>query len=97
MLRGGPNGVTTTRAKARTQNAKGVPSTSEASDHFGRAVQVALGEGLFGGQGEDGWKGRVRRLPTGTDGVTATGNTSFNLTALAGPAESAHFGEQLSG
>ncbi|MGQ4388811.1 hypothetical protein [Streptomyces sp. SAS_270] len=87
VLRGGPNGVTTTGAQVITQNTWSVPSTSEAKDHFGTAVHVAAGgagEVLVGGIGEDGGKGRVRRLPTTASGVTGVGSTSFNIGVLSG-------------
>ncbi|MFD4564325.1 FG-GAP repeat protein [Streptomyces sp. NPDC058467] len=96
VLRGGPHGVTTTGAQVITQNTKNVPSTSEAGDHFGAAVHVADGEVVVGGNGEDSWKGRVWRLPATAGGVTGTGSTSFNVTALSGPSGAAHFGEAFS-
>ncbi|WP_327432489.1 FG-GAP-like repeat-containing protein [Streptomyces sp. NBC_01236] len=99
VLRGGPQGVTTTGAQVLTQNTKGVPSTSEVLDHFGAAVRVAAGELLVGGNGEDSWKGRVWRLPVTAGGVTGTGSTSFSLAALSGasgPSGAAHFGEDFS-
>ncbi|WP_369229033.1 FG-GAP-like repeat-containing protein [Streptomyces sp. R21] len=99
VLRGGPNGVTTAGAQVITQNTSSVPSTSEAMDHFGAAVHVAVGGAggiLVGGNGEDGWKGRVWRLPTSASGVTGAGSTSFNIGALSGPTGAAHFGEDFS-
>ncbi|MCQ0024603.1 FG-GAP-like repeat-containing protein [Streptomyces somaliensis DSM 40738] len=101
VLRGGPDGVTTAGAQSFTQNAEGVPSTSEVSDHFGSAVLVTDGRGggapevFVGGNGEDGWLGRVWRLPA-TAGVTGAGSTSFNGGDLAGVSGAAHVGEQFS-
>ncbi|WP_030686641.1 FG-GAP-like repeat-containing protein [Streptomyces sp. NRRL B-1347] len=101
VLRGGPSGITTEGARTLTQNSKGVPSTSEADDHFGAAVAVTGAGGrpevLVGGNGEDGFKGRVWRLPTGADGVTGTGSTSFRLDALGGPAGGGNFGYRMVG
>ncbi|GGS04575.1 hypothetical protein GCM10010252_48970 [Streptomyces aureoverticillatus] len=96
LLRGSRTGVTTTGAKVLTQNSKGVPSTSEAKDHFGEAVTVldadknGKPEVYVGGNGEDTWAGRVWQLPTDTSGVTGTDAKSFNL---GGGYGSAHFGE----
>ncbi|URM91336.1 VCBS repeat-containing protein [Streptomyces sp. MRC013] len=101
VLRGGPDGVTTAGARSLTQNTRGVPSTSEASDHFGSAVLVTDGRGggapevFVGGNGEDGWLGRVWRLPATTAGVTGAGSTSFNGEDLPGVSGAAHIGEQF--
>ena len=98
MLHGGPNGVTTAGAQVITQNTRSVPSTSEAMDHYGAAVHVAAGGAggiRIGGNGEDGWKGRVWRLPTSAFGVTGVGSTSFNIGALSGPTGATHFGEDF--
>ncbi|MEU2562608.1 integrin alpha [Streptomyces longispororuber] len=95
LLRGGKDGVTTEGAKVLTQNSKGVPSTSEKSDHFGEAVTVVdadrdgAPEVYVGGNGEDTWAGRVWQLRTGAAGVTGTGARSFSL---GGGYGSAHFG-----
>ncbi|MVO88026.1 integrin alpha pat-2 [Streptomyces sp. p1417] len=95
LLRGSRSGVTTEGAKVLTQNSKGVPSTSEKSDHFGEAVTVVDAdkngkpEVYVGGNGEDTFVGRVWQLPTGADGITGTGAKSFNL---GGGYGSAHFG-----
>ncbi|GGV48160.1 FG-GAP and VCBS repeat-containing protein [Streptomyces spectabilis] len=101
VLRGGPSGITTEGARTLTQNSKGVPSTSEADDHFGAAVAVTGAGGrpevLVGGNGEDGFKGRVWRLPTGPGGVTGTGSTSFRLDTLGGPAGGGNFGYRMVG
>ncbi|MEI5099173.1 integrin alpha pat-2 [Streptomyces sp. PmtG] len=96
LLRGSKTGVTTKGAKVLTQNSKGVPSTSEKSDHFGEALGVldadkdGTPEVYVGGMGEDTWVGRVWQLPTGPEGVTGVGSKSFNL---GGGYGSAHFGE----
>ncbi|MGA4841037.1 integrin alpha pat-2 [Streptomyces sp. G45] len=96
MLRGSASGVTTKGAKVLTQNSKGVPSTSEKSDHFGEAVTVVdadkngAPEVYVGGMGEDTWVGRTWQLPTGPTGMTGTGAKSFNL---GGGYGSAHFGQ----
>ncbi|GGO46529.1 FG-GAP-like repeat-containing protein [Streptomyces lasiicapitis] len=96
MLRGSKTGVTTEGAKVLTQNSKGVPSTSEKSDHFGEAVTVldadksGRPEVYVGGMGEDTFVGRTWQLQTDAGGVTGTGAKSFNL---GGGYGSAHFGE----
>ncbi|MFE6399276.1 integrin alpha pat-2 [Streptomyces alboflavus] len=96
MLRGSKTGVTTEGAKVLTQNSKGIPSTSEKSDHFGEAVAVVDGdkngtpEVYVGGNGEDTWVGRTWQLQTDASGMTGTGAKSFNL---GGGYGSAHFGE----
>ncbi|MEV7418741.1 FG-GAP-like repeat-containing protein [Streptomyces sp. NPDC089919] len=104
VLRGSATGLTTTGAKAFTQNSAGVPSTSEVTDRFGRSLRVldadrnGAPELYVGGEGEDGYTGRVWKLATapGT-GVTGTGATSFNLAALGGPTGGASFGAHFSG
>ncbi|MEV8534755.1 integrin alpha pat-2 [Streptomyces sp. NPDC051211] len=96
VLRGSKTGVTGTRAQVFTQNSKGIPSNSENPDHFGQAVTVldadknGTPEVYVGGNGEDGWVGRVWQLQTGVTGVTGTGAKSFDL---GGGYGSAHFGE----
>ena len=96
MLRGSKSGVTTKGAKVLTQNSKGIPSTSEKSDHFGEAVTVVdadkngTPEVYVGGMGEDTFVGRTWQLQTDASGVTGTGAKSFNL---GGGYGSAHFGE----
>lgn len=103
VLRGSATGVTTTGAKTFTQNSAGIPSTSETADHFGSAVRVidtdrdGQPELYVGGNGEDGFKGRVWKLKTGAPGITGTGATSFNLATLGGPAGGANFGFHFSG
>ncbi|MFE3741764.1 FG-GAP and VCBS repeat-containing protein [Streptomyces sp. NPDC059134] len=104
VLRGGPAGITTTGAKALTQNSKGVPSTSENNDHFGSALVVAdtdrdgAPEVYVGGNGEDGYKGRVWKLPTGpSTGVTGVGSTSFHLGTLGGSPGGGNFGYRMAG
>ncbi|MFG2294163.1 FG-GAP and VCBS repeat-containing protein [Streptomyces sp. NPDC048603] len=98
VLRGSAAGVTTAGSKLITQDSAGVPSNSEKDDHFGSAVAVldtdkdGKAEVYIGGYGEDAYKGRVWRLPTGTGGVTGTGSTSHSLTDLGGPAGRAHLG-----
>ncbi|WP_030194677.1 FG-GAP-like repeat-containing protein [Streptomyces sp. NRRL S-87] len=85
VLRGSRTGVTTTGAQVVTQGTAGVPSTSEASDHFGEAVTLVDGnadgrpEAYVGGSGEDGWVGRVWQLPTTATALTGTGSKAFNL------------------
>ncbi len=103
VLRGSATGVTTTGAKSFTQNSAGIPSTSETADHFGSAVRVVdtdrdgTPEVYVGGNGEDGFKGRVWKLRTDTSGLTGAGATSFNLAGLGGPAGGANFGFHFSG
>ncbi|MFJ2213102.1 FG-GAP and VCBS repeat-containing protein [Streptomyces sp. NPDC101062] len=104
VLRGSASGITTTGAKSFTQNSKGVPSTSENNDHFGSAVAVldtdrdGNPEVYVGGNGEDGYKGRVWTLPTdASTGVTGTGATSFHLGTLGGPATGGNFGYRMGG
>lgn len=95
VLHGSKTGLTTTGAKAWTQNSAGIPSTSETSDYFGRAVALldankdGKPELYVGGDGEDGWVGRVWQLQTGASGLTGTGARSFTL---GGGYGSAHFG-----
>ena len=102
VLRGSATGITTTGATSLTQNAKGVPSTSEPDDHFGNAVAVldadrnGSPEVYVGANGEDGYKGRVWKLPTGS-GVTGTGATSFHLGTVGGPASGGNFGYRFAG
>ncbi|MFE3825805.1 VCBS repeat-containing protein [Streptomyces sp. NPDC059092] len=104
VLRGSASGITTTGAKSLTQNSKGVPSTSENNDHFGSALAVAdtdrdgAPEVYVGGNGEDGYKGRVWKLPTGAStGVTGVGSTSFHLGTLGGSAGGGNFGYRMAG
>ncbi|APY84670.1 FG-GAP and VCBS repeat-containing protein [Streptomyces alfalfae] len=103
VLRGSADGVTTTGAKSFTQNAAGVPSTSENDDHFGAsAALVDAGadgatELYVGGNGEDGYKGRVWKLATGTAGVTGEGATSFHLGGVGGPAGGGNYGYRMVG
>ncbi|WP_093799501.1 FG-GAP repeat protein [Streptomyces sp. Wb2n-11] len=103
VLRGSATGVTTTGAKSFTQNSAGIPSTSETADHFGSAVRVidtdrdGRPEVYVGGNGEDGFKGRVWKLKTDTSGLTGAGATSFNLAGLGGPTGGANFGFHFSG
>ncbi|MFD9907989.1 FG-GAP and VCBS repeat-containing protein [Streptomyces sp. NPDC059063] len=97
VLRGSADGITTEGAKVLTQNSKGVPSASENDDHFGAAVTVTGSDVYVGGNGEDGYKGRVWRLPTGASGVTGTGATSFRLDTLGGPAGGGNFGYRMVG
>ncbi|MFE2940165.1 FG-GAP and VCBS repeat-containing protein [Streptomyces sp. NPDC059255] len=104
VLRGSASGITTTGAKSFTQNAKGIPSTSENDDHFGSATAVidtdrdGNPEVYVGGNGEDGYKGRVWKLPTGAStGVTGVGSTSFHLGTLGGPASGGNFGYRFAG
>ncbi|MEU1278746.1 FG-GAP-like repeat-containing protein [Streptomyces sp. NPDC005805] len=103
VLRGSKTGVTTTGARVLTQNTKGIPDTSEKSDHFGEAVTVldadrdGRPEVYVGGNGENTWVGRVWQLPTGPGGVIdtngVTGARSFSMGAGNG---SAHFGRWFS-
>ncbi|WP_369247702.1 FG-GAP and VCBS repeat-containing protein [Streptomyces sp. R41] len=103
VLRGSASGVTTSGAMSFTQNAKGIPSTSENEDHFGAATAVIDTDGngapevYVGGNGEDGYKGRVWKLATGASGVTGTGATSFHLGTLGGPAGGGNFGYRFAG
>ncbi|MFF5174164.1 FG-GAP and VCBS repeat-containing protein [Micromonospora sp. NPDC000089] len=103
VLRGSATGLTTTGAKVLTQNSSGVPSTSERTDYLGNAVTVVdtdrdgSPEVYVGGNGEDGFKGRVWRLPTGATGVTGTGSTSFHLGSLGGPTAGGNFGYRMAG
>ncbi|WP_051795974.1 FG-GAP and VCBS repeat-containing protein [Streptomyces sp. NRRL S-87] len=103
VLRGGPEGVTTTGARTLSQNTPGVPSASEQDDQFGGAVLAAdtNGDGtaeiLVGGRGEDTWSGRVWVLRSGPGGLTGTGSTSLWAGALGGPTAHIHFGHQLAG
>ena len=91
VLRGSATGITTTGAKSFTQNAKGVPSTSEYHDWFGWTLAVSDTdrdgdpEVHVGGSGEDTSRGRVWVLPTGATGVTGTGSTSFHFGTFGGP------------
>ncbi|WP_030204248.1 FG-GAP-like repeat-containing protein [Streptomyces sp. NRRL S-87] len=104
VLRGSATGLTTTGAKVFTQNSAGIPSTSEVMDHFGRSLRVLDADGngapelYVGGEGEDGFTGRVWKLATapGT-GVTGTSATAFNLATLGGPTGGASFGVHFSG
>ncbi|MFG1950710.1 hypothetical protein [Micromonospora sp. NPDC048830] len=52
-------------------------------------------EVYVGGNGEDGYKGRVWKLQTGPTGLTGTGATSFHLGTLGGPTGSANFGYRM--
>ncbi|MFE2634182.1 FG-GAP repeat protein [Streptomyces scopuliridis] len=103
VLRGSASGITTTGAATFTQNSKGIPSTSENNDHFGAAAAVldsdkdGSPEVYVGGNGEDGYKGRVWKLLTGATGVTGTGATSFHLGTLGGPAGGGNFGYRIAG
>jgi len=103
VLRGSASGITTAGATSFTQNAKGIPSTSENEDHFGVAAAVldadANGspEVYVGGNGEDAYKGRVWTLRTGAAGVTGTGATSFHLGTLGGPSGASNFGYRFAG
>ena len=103
VLRGSADGVTTTGAASFTQNSRGIPSTSEKDDHFGASVAV-VGSGTdgatevyVGGNGEDGFKGRVWKLATGASGVTGEGATSFHLGTVGGPATGGNFGYRMAG
>ncbi|WP_327305944.1 FG-GAP-like repeat-containing protein [Streptomyces sp. NBC_01298] len=104
VLRGGKTGITTTGAKTLTQNTVGIPSASENDDHFGSAIAAidsdknGKPEVYVGGNGEDGYTGRVWNLTTapGT-GLTGTGATSFGLTTLGGPAGASNFGYRFAG
>ncbi|MCP3759424.1 VCBS repeat-containing protein [Streptomyces sp. TBY4] len=104
VLRGSRTGITTTGAKTLTQNTAGVPSASENNDHFGSAIAAidsdknGRPEVYVGGNGEDGFTGRVWNLTTapGT-GLTGTGATSFGLTALGGTAGASNFGYRFAG
>ncbi|MFE4637692.1 integrin alpha [Streptomyces sp. NPDC056773] len=104
VLRGSKTGITTTGAKTLTQNTAGIPSASENSDHFGSAIAAidsdknGRPEVYVGGNGEDGYTGRVWNLTTapGT-GLTGTGATSFGLTTLGGPAGASNFGYRFAG
>ncbi|MFD0415778.1 FG-GAP repeat protein [Streptomyces sp. NPDC127108] len=103
VLRGGADGITTTGAASFTQNSRGIPSTSEKDDHFGASVAV-VGSGTdgatelyVGGNGEDGFKGRVWKLATGATGVTGEGATSFHLGTVGGPATGGNFGYRMAG
>ncbi|MFD7223441.1 FG-GAP repeat protein [Streptomyces sp. NPDC059892] len=103
VLRGSATGITTTGSVTFTQNSKSVPSTSENNDHFGAAAAVldsdkdGSPEVYVGGNGEDGYKGRVWRFPTGSTGVTGTGSTSFHLGTLGGPTSGGNFGYRIAG
>jgi hypothetical protein len=103
VLWGSPAGVSTVGAKGFTQNAKGIPSTSEAGDHFGSALALldsnrdGATELYVGGNGEDGYKGRVWNLATDASGVTGTGATSFSLGTLGGPSGGGNFGYRMAG
>ncbi|MFD5699713.1 FG-GAP and VCBS repeat-containing protein [Streptomyces lasiicapitis] len=102
VLRGSATGITTTGAASFTQNSKGIPSTSENDDHFGASTAVVAGEDgttelYVGGNGEDGYKGRVWKLPTGASGVTGEGATSFHLGAIGGPTGGGNFGYRMAG
>ncbi|MFF5174165.1 FG-GAP-like repeat-containing protein [Micromonospora sp. NPDC000089] len=102
VLRGSAGGLTTTGAKVLTQNSSGIPSTSEREDHFGAAVEIidsdrnGTAEVYVGGNGEDGYRGRIWKLQTGATGVTGTGATSFQLGDLGGPT-GGNFGAYLVG
>ncbi|MFD5429329.1 integrin alpha pat-2, partial [Streptomyces sp. NPDC127084] len=50
-----------------------------------------------GGNGEDGYRGRVWKLQTGAPGLTGAGATSFDLAALAGQASGGNFGYRITG
>ncbi|MFH8990726.1 FG-GAP-like repeat-containing protein [Streptomyces sp. NPDC017940] len=103
VLRGGADGITTTGAKSFTQNTRSIPSTSENNDHFGAsAALVTTGRDgatdlYVGGNGEDGYKGRVWKLATGTSGVTGEGATSFHLGTVGGPTGGGNFGYRMVG
>ncbi|MFD5424811.1 FG-GAP-like repeat-containing protein, partial [Streptomyces sp. NPDC127084] len=64
VLRGSASGLTTSGAASFTQNAVGIPSTSENNDHFGAALALidtdknGSPELYVGGNGEDGYRGR---------------------------------------
>ncbi|MFE7778282.1 FG-GAP and VCBS repeat-containing protein [Streptomyces sp. NPDC057445] len=103
VLRGSASGITTTGATSFTQNAAGIPSTSENNDSFGAATAVldtdrnGSPEVYVGGNGEDGYKGRVWKLLTGASGVTGTGAAGFGLGALGGPVGGGNFGYRFAG
>ncbi|MFD9881784.1 FG-GAP and VCBS repeat-containing protein [Streptomyces alboflavus] len=103
VLRGSADGITTTGAASFTQNSRGIPSTSEKDDHFGASVALVdsgtdgARELYVGGNGEDGFKGRVWKLATGTSGVTGEGATSFHLGTVGGPATGGNFGYRMAG
>ncbi|MFJ9031989.1 FG-GAP repeat protein [Streptomyces sp. NPDC102274] len=103
VLRGSASGITTTGAVTFTQNSKSIPSTSENDDHFGAAAAVldsdkdGSPEVYVGGNGEDGYKGRVWKLLTGPTGVTGTGATSFHLGTLGGSTGGGNFGYRIAG
>ncbi|GGN66756.1 hypothetical protein GCM10011579_038480 [Streptomyces albiflavescens] len=103
VLRGSASGVTTSGAQSFTQNAEGIPSTSENEDHFGIAAAVLDADGngspevYVGGNGEDHYKGRVWKLATGVSGVTGTGAVSFHLGSLGGPVGGGNFGYRFAG
>ncbi|MEV7418742.1 FG-GAP repeat protein [Streptomyces sp. NPDC089919] len=104
VFRGSATGVTTVGRRSLTQGTAGVPSTSEKEDHFGSAVRVldtdknGTPEVYVGGNGEDGYTGRVWKLATapGT-GITGAGATSFALTAFGGPTGPSNFGYRFAG
>ena len=102
VLRGSATGLTTTGAKSFTQLAAGVPGTSEVDDHFGAALELVDTdkdgdpELYVGGNGEDGWRGQVWKLPTGPDGVVGAGSTTMQLGTLGGPA-GGNFGYRMIG
>jgi hypothetical protein len=101
VVRGSATGLATTGGKTLTQNSKGVPSTSENYDRFGTAISAidtdhdGNPEVYVGGHGEDGFTGRVWKLLIGSEGLTGTDSTSFNLGTLGGP-KGGYFGDQFS-
>ncbi|MFF3216606.1 FG-GAP repeat protein [Streptomyces sp. NPDC002886] len=104
VLRGSKTGITTTGAKTLTQNTVGIPSASENEDHFGSAIAAidtdknGKPEVYVGGNGEDGYTGRVWNLATApATGLTGTGATRFGLTHLGGAAGASTFGYRFEG
>jgi hypothetical protein len=104
VLRGGPEGITAEGAKSFTQNSAGIPSTSETNDHFGASVELVDAdkdgrtELYVGGNGEDGFKGRVWKLAAGgADGVVGAGASSFHLGTLGGDTGGGNFGHRMAG
>ncbi|MDX3519945.1 FG-GAP repeat protein [Streptomyces scabiei] len=96
LLKGGPNGLTTTGARSFHQATAGVPGAAEAGDHFGSSLRLRdiNGNGkadlAIGADGEDilpnGYDdGAAWVLRGSASGLTTTSATSFNATDFGYP------------
>ncbi|MFC7263049.1 FG-GAP-like repeat-containing protein [Streptomyces lutosisoli] len=83
VLRGSATGLSTSNAKAFTQDTAGVPGTAEKTDQFGKAVHLAdlNGDGhadlSIGADGENNADGALWTLRGASSGITTTNAVSF--------------------